>query len=46
MLDGRMAYMAMVQNDIPFILGRPAKTLREFLTEHKAVIIDSATKKS
>ena len=46
MLDGRMSYMSMVQNDIPYILGRPAKTLREYLTEHKDAIIDSATNKS
>jgi NAD(P)H dehydrogenase (quinone) len=44
MLDGRMSYMSMVQNDIPYVLGRPAKTLREFFTEHKDVITDSATK--
>lgn len=44
MLDGRMSYMSMVQNDIPYVLGRPAKTLREFLTENKSVLIDSARK--
>jgi NAD(P)H dehydrogenase (quinone) len=42
MLDGRMSYMSMVQNDIPYVLGRPAKTLREFLEEHKAAIVESA----
>ncbi|MBF9239753.1 NmrA family NAD(P)-binding protein [Hymenobacter sp. BT683] len=42
MLDGRMSYMSMVQNDIPYVLGRPAKTLREFLQEHKAAIRESA----
>ena len=42
-LDGRMSYMSMVQNDVPYILGRPAKTLREFLHEHRAVLIQSAT---
>jgi len=46
MLDGRMSYMSMVQNDIPYVLGRSAKTVREFLEEHKAEIFDSATKKS
>ncbi|UOQ69091.1 NmrA family NAD(P)-binding protein [Hymenobacter volaticus] len=46
MLDGRMSYMSMVQNDIPYVLGRPAKTLREFLEEHKAAIVESATKES
>ena len=44
MLDGRMSYMSMIQNDIPYILGRPAKTLREFLTENKSVIAASAKK--
>jgi NAD(P)H dehydrogenase (quinone) len=42
MLDGRMSYMSMVQNDIPYILGRPAKTVREFLAENKDVLIASA----
>jgi NAD(P)H dehydrogenase (quinone) len=42
MLDGRMSYMSMVQNDIPYVLGRPAKTLREFLQEHKTAIVASA----
>jgi NAD(P)H dehydrogenase (quinone) len=45
MLDGRMSYMSMVQNDIPYVLGRPAKTVREFLEEHKAAIVESAAKK-
>lgn len=44
-LDGRMSYMSMVQNDIPYILGRPAKTVREHLNEHKAALIKSATEK-
>lgn len=42
MLDGRMSYMSMVQNDIPYILGRPAKTVREYLTENKSALIASA----
>lgn len=45
MLDGRMSYMSMVQNDIPYILGRPAKTVREYLTENKALLIESANQK-
>jgi NAD(P)H dehydrogenase (quinone) len=44
-LDGRMSYMSMVQNDIPYVLGRPAKTLREFLEEQKAALVASATQK-
>lgn len=44
-LDGRMSYMSMIQNDIPYILGRPAKTLREYLNEHKAALTQSATAK-
>jgi len=43
MLDGRMSYMAMVQNDIPYVLGRPAKTVREYLAENKEVLVASAT---
>ncbi|MEJ2881018.1 NmrA family NAD(P)-binding protein [Pedobacter sp. GR22-6] len=42
MLDGRMSYMSMVQNDIPYILGRQAKTVREFLAENKDVLISAA----
>jgi len=42
MLDGRMSYMSMVQNDLPYILGRPAKTAREYLTENKSALIASA----
>lgn len=42
MLDGRMSYMSMVQNDIPYILGRPAKTVREFLAENKDLLMASA----
>jgi hypothetical protein len=37
--------MSMVQNDIPYILGRPAKTLREYLYEHKSALTKSATEK-
>ncbi|WPO83382.1 NmrA family NAD(P)-binding protein [Chryseobacterium sp. JJR-5R] len=46
MLDGRMSYMSMVQNDIPYILGRPAKTVEEFLTENKELLIVSANENS
>ncbi len=45
MLDGRMSYMSMVQNDIPYILGRPAKKVREFLLENKDVLVASAGQK-
>ncbi|WP_113653229.1 NmrA family NAD(P)-binding protein [Pedobacter namyangjuensis] len=45
MLDARMSYMSMVQNDIPYILGRPAKTVREFLAENKELLIASANHK-
>lgn len=41
--DNRLGYMAAIRNDIPYVLGRPAKTLREHLTEHKDAIIRSAT---
>lgn len=44
-LDGRMSYMSMVQNDLPYVLGRPAKTLREYLLEHKSALTQSATEK-
>lgn len=41
--DNRLGYMAAIRNDIPYVLGRPAKTLREHLLEHKETIIRSAT---
>ena len=44
-LDGRMSYMSMVQNDIPYILGRPAKTVREFLAENRDALIASTNQK-
>lgn len=44
MLDGRMSYMSMVQNDIPYILGRPAKTVREYLAKTKEVLVASASR--
>lgn len=40
-----MSYMSMVQNEIPYILGRPAKTVREILTENKEILIASAIQK-
>lgn len=45
-LDGRMAYMATVRNDIPYVLGRPARTFREHLMERRDAIIRSATQGS
>ncbi|QHM74507.1 hypothetical protein C7M52_00442 [Mixta theicola] len=44
MLDDRMLCMSMVQNDIAYIPGRLAKTLREFFIENKSVLIASAMK--
>lgn len=44
-LDGRMSYMSTVRNDIPYILGRPAKTLREYLNDHKTTLTKSALEK-
>ncbi|MEG9498884.1 SDR family oxidoreductase [Mannheimia indoligenes] len=42
-LDNRLGSIGAIRNDIPYVLGRPAKTLREHLTEHKDAIIQSAT---
>lgn len=42
-LDSRLGSIGSIRNDIPYILGRNAKTLREHLTEHKEAIIQSAT---
>ncbi|WP_434388541.1 NmrA family NAD(P)-binding protein [Melittangium boletus] len=41
-LDGRMAYMATVQDDVPYILGRPAKTVREWMLENKQTLTQAA----
>lgn len=42
-LDNRLGSIGAIRNDIPYVLGRPAKTLREHLLEHKDAIIQSAT---
>lgn len=34
--------MSMIQNDIPYILGRPVKTLHEYFIENKFMLIVSA----
>jgi uncharacterized protein YbjT (DUF2867 family) len=34
-VDGRMGYIGSVQNDVPHVTGRPAKTLREWVAEHR-----------
>jgi NAD(P)H dehydrogenase (quinone) len=33
--DGRMGYIGTVRDDVPYVLGRPAVTFREWATEHK-----------
>lgn len=42
-LDNRLGAIGAIRNDIPYVLGRPAKTLREHLLEYKDAIIQSAT---
>ena len=33
-VDGRMGNIGSIRDDVPNILGRPARTLRDWATEH------------
>ena len=36
--DGRMGYIGTVRDDLPHILGRPATTMREWISDNKAAL--------
>ncbi|KAH6951307.1 NmrA family protein [Fusarium avenaceum] len=38
--NGRMGYIGTIRDDIPFVLGRPALTFREWATKHKEEFIE------
>ncbi|MEG4276395.1 NmrA family NAD(P)-binding protein [Microcoleus sp. MON1_C1] len=38
--DGRMGYMGTVKDDVPFLLGRPATSVRDWARANKAQLLD------
>jgi uncharacterized protein YbjT (DUF2867 family) len=42
-VDGRMGYIGTIRDDIPYVLGRPALTFREWASEHKEQLIKLAS---
>jgi NAD(P)H dehydrogenase (quinone) len=45
-LDGRMAYIATVRDDMKLLFNHPGMTLREWATFHKAELIGAAVGKA
>ena len=41
--DGRMGYIGTVRDDMPYVLGRPALTFREWASKHKEACIKLAS---
>jgi hypothetical protein len=41
--DGRMGYIGTIRDDIPYVLGRPAITWREWANSHKEEFIKLAS---
>ena len=41
--DGRMGYIGTIRDDIPYVLGRPGTTLREWASAHKEEFIKLAS---
>jgi hypothetical protein len=44
-IDGRMSNISSVREDAPYILGRPAVTVREWATQHRDEFIAAAKKR-
>ena len=42
--DGQMGYIGSVRDDVPYILGRPALTLKQWATEHRDALIAAASR--
>lgn len=40
--DGQMGYIGSVRDDVPYVLGRPASTLKQWATEHSDALIAAA----
>jgi len=38
--DGRMGYIGTIRDDVPYVLGRPALTFREWATKHKEELLE------
>jgi NAD(P)H dehydrogenase (quinone) len=41
--DGRMGYIGTIRDDVPFVLGRPSLTFREWASSHKDEFIELAS---
>jgi hypothetical protein len=41
--DGRMGYIGTIRDDVPFVLGRPSLTFREWASFHKDEFIELAS---
>lgn len=41
--DGRMGYIGTIRDDLPFVLGRPSLTFREWASSHKDEFIELAS---
>jgi NAD(P)H dehydrogenase (quinone) len=41
--DGRMGYIGTIRDDVPYVLGRPALTFREWASKHKEAFITLAS---
>jgi NAD(P)H dehydrogenase (quinone) len=44
--DGRMGYIGTIRDDLPFVLGRPSLTFREWASSHKDEFIELASGRS
>jgi NAD(P)H dehydrogenase (quinone) len=44
--DGRMGYIGTIRDDVPFVLGRPSLTFREWASSHKDEFIELASASS
>ncbi|KAH6863564.1 NmrA family protein [Alternaria alternata] len=42
-VDGRMGYIGTIRDDVPYVLGRPALTFREWASEHREEFIRLAS---
>lgn len=38
--DGRLGYFGTVRDDVPYLLGRPGTSVRDWATEHRAELLD------
>jgi NAD(P)H dehydrogenase (quinone) len=38
-IDGRMGYIGMVRDDVPFVTGRSSTSFRQWTTENREVLL-------